>query len=519
MTYGIGAEVALGETNTSGAARASLPDHTGIRNAMNAPALNIAPTAGPGQSAQAAPGVAAADPLAGFGALIEALFPQSAATSSQPVTAQAVQTPPMVAGLLPNEPGAEDEAAASSTDDSVAVDVNAVIAAGLLPGQPNVAPPVPVPLPTGEAPAETATAQGRGAIAQPGPSAFSSSDPMSDDDLADTPTATPVAGPTPRPVSSPAQPLPTPPAVQAANAGPAANTPIPLAAPDTAVDAAAIATPPTPASATALAVAQAPAAPIAAGLTTKPEPVPSSPPQTRVAKSERKTLNGATPSADLAPNGGVAPLAQAKVASGPAKATPAQAEALEPGLADIEPVQEHPDGVLHGEGRAAQASSAPPPGLAAHAARGSPETVANLAAQILKKLEGQATRFDLELNPAGLGKVDVRLEIGAHGALTAAMTFDNPQAAAELRSRAAELQRALEQAGFDLSGGLTFDVAGDRGQQQHRQAWQDQAAEHGGGFRGEAFRAALDTANAADAAGSGVLRLRRGISAGLDLRI
>lgn len=145
--------------------------------------------------------------------------------------------------------------------------------------------------------------------------------------------------------------------------------------------------------------------------------------------------------------------------------------------------------------------------------------MANLAAQIVKKLEGKSTRFDLELNPAGLGRVDVRLEIGAQGRITAAMTFDSPQAASELKARASELQQALEQAGFDMSGGMSFDVAGDRGQQQ-RQAWQDQNDSNGEAFRGRAFRAALDTAgDAADTAVSGALRLRRGVNAGLDLRI
>jgi len=99
------------------------------------------------------------------------------------------------------------------------------------------------------------------------------------------------------------------------------------------------------------------------------------------------------------------------------------------------------------------------------------------------------------------------------------MTFDNPQAAADVKARAAELQRALEQAGFDLSGGMSFDVAHDRGQQQQNQAWQDQG-DAGRAFQGRAFRAALETAgDAADAANQGALRLRRGVNSGLDLRI
>ena len=150
--------------------------------------------------------------------------------------------------------------------------------------------------------------------------------------------------------------------------------------------------------------------------------------------------------------------------------------------------------------------------------RGAPQTVANLAAQIAKKLEGRSTRFDLQLDPAGLGRVDVRMEIGASGRMTAAMTFDTPQAAAELRARAAELQRHLEQAGFDMSGGLSFDVAGDRG--QGRQAQQNQDNNSGQAFQGRAFQQALATAGQADqSAAGGALNLRRSLLSGVDIRI
>ena len=101
------------------------------------------------------------------------------------------------------------------------------------------------------------------------------------------------------------------------------------------------------------------------------------------------------------------------------------------------------------------------------------------------------------------------------------MSFDNPQAAAELRSRASELQRALEQAGFTLSGAMSFDVAQDRGQQgQPWQHAQQDGGDSGRAFRGHAFQSALDTAgDAASAAVNGALRLRRGVSAGVDVRI
>ncbi|HEX7887628.1 MAG TPA: flagellar hook-length control protein FliK, partial [Phenylobacterium sp.] len=208
---------------------------------------------------------------------------------------------------------------------------------------------------------------------------------------------------------------------------------------------------------------------------------------------------------------GAAKSASANVDAAEAEANPQEAKAA----------PESPDGVPQGETRAAAQAATPASAHVTHAVRGSPETVANLAAQILKKLDGKSTRFDVELDPHGLGKVDVRIEIGAQGRITAGMTFDNPQAAADVKARAAELHRALEQAGFDLSGGLTFDVASDRGQQQQQQnqAWQDQG-DAGRAFQGRAFRAALETAgDAADAANQGALRLRRGVNSGLDLRI
>ena len=177
-------------------------------------------------------------------------------------------------------------------------------------------------------------------------------------------------------------------------------------------------------------------------------------------------------------------------------------------------------------GAASQATAAAPAdhtaqaGPTAAAARATPETVASLAAQILKKADGRTTRFDVELHPADLGRVDVRLEIGAQGRMTAAMSFENPQAAAELRGRAHELQRALEQAGFDVSGGLSFDVAGDRGQGGQNLAGQQQQPDGGGASRGRAFQAALQSAGDTTAAAiSGAVYGQGRTTSGVDIRI
>jgi Meckel syndrome type 1 protein len=163
---------------------------------------------------------------------------------------------------------------------------------------------------------------------------------------------------------------------------------------------------------------------------------------------------------------------------------------------------------------ALNAQGAGNPAALAHATlplRAVPQTVANLAAQMVRKLNGRSTRFDVELEPAGLGKVDVRVQIDAAGKMTAALNFDNQQAAAELKSRAGELQRAMEQAGFDLSGGLSFDVAGQDGQAQ------GQGGDAQPSFRGRAFQAVLE--GGADSAVNPQTAYRQASASGVDIRI
>ncbi len=105
------------------------------------------------------------------------------------------------------------------------------------------------------------------------------------------------------------------------------------------------------------------------------------------------------------------------------------------------------------------------------------------------------------------------MDIDAQGRLTAALSFDNPQAASDLRQRAGELQRTLEQAGFDLSGGLSFQSPDDR-----RGAFaEDRRDQQGGSAR--AFASALDMAESADAPVAVRAYGRRPSDQGVDVRI
>jgi flagellar hook-length control protein FliK len=113
----------------------------------------------------------------------------------------------------------------------------------------------------------------------------------------------------------------------------------------------------------------------------------------------------------------------------------------------------------------------PPP--ASFAAAHGAAITAQLASQIAGKASAARTAFDFALEPQGLGRVDVSLKFDAQGQVSAVLSFDNPSAAAEAKSRAADLQQALQQAGFSISqSGLSF-TSGGQGQSA---AWQSPSA-------------------------------------------
>jgi hypothetical protein len=147
------------------------------------------------------------------------------------------------------------------------------------------------------------------------------------------------------------------------------------------------------------------------------------------------------------------------------------ATVLPPISADDAPVSAPSVAPAAPEARPAEAASAP---LLSTLSRAAVETTAQIAAQIVRKLEGRSTRFEMALTPDDLGRVDVSLDIDADGALHATLAFDNPVAATELRGRADELRRQLIEAGFSVADdALSF-------------AERDPSAGQGGAFDREA---------------------------------
>jgi flagellar hook-length control protein FliK len=155
-----------------------------------------------------------------------------------------------------------------------------------------------------------------------------------------------------------------------------------------------------------------------------------------------------------APSPSPAPAKDAVPAGARASAEPGQAAT--PPLDRTEPPQTA-QGSASPETRAAPAPAAASPVLST-LSQGAIHATAQIAAQIVKKLEGRSTRFEMALTPDDLGRVDVSLDIDADGQLSARLAFDNPLAAADLRGRVDELRRQLTEAGFTLADdALSFD--------------------------------------------------------------
>lgn len=282
-----------------------------------------------------------------------------------------------------------------------------------------------------------------------------------------------------------------------------------------------------------LAAASAPAAPVITA--------PLAAPPAEPAKSEAPAKSATAPNAPAQPTAkpGSAPAPAEAVKTDTAEAVTAVATAGDQGAASGSGSGSNPAAVpaVAAEATAAPvvntaASTAPDPVRVAETAaplvepprivRGSPETVAKLSADILKKLDGRSTRFELALDPVGLGRVDVKIEIGAHGQISAALSFDNPQAAAELRGRAGDLRHALQQAGFDLpENALSFDLGNQAGGDGRgaQTAWDapDRGQGRGAAFAGRAFEAVL---NGAESLASDLsTRLGAPRADGVDVRI
>ncbi|QUS38517.1 flagellar hook-length control protein FliK [Tardiphaga alba] len=104
------------------------------------------------------------------------------------------------------------------------------------------------------------------------------------------------------------------------------------------------------------------------------------------------------------------------------------------------------------------------------AAANPPVPLSGVAVEIAQSAKAGKTSFDIRLDPAELGRIDVRLEVDKHGNVTSHLTVEKPETLTMLRQDAPQLQRALEQAGLKTNdSGLQFSLR-DQSQQQQQQS-------------------------------------------------
>lgn len=94
--------------------------------------------------------------------------------------------------------------------------------------------------------------------------------------------------------------------------------------------------------------------------------------------------------------------------------------------------------------------------------------VSGLAVQIAASARAGNSRFEIRLDPAELGRIDVRLDVDRHGNVTSHLTVEKPETLAMLRQDAPQLQRSLEDAGLKTGqNGLQFSLRDQSSGQQN----------------------------------------------------
>ncbi|KAA5802182.1 hypothetical protein F1654_10090 [Alkalicaulis satelles] len=111
-------------------------------------------------------------------------------------------------------------------------------------------------------------------------------------------------------------------------------------------------------------------------------------------------------------------------------------------------------------GETMRPSAPQPPGAPA---RFAPHTPQHLAAQIVRRHVEGARVFEIRLDPPQLGRVGVRLEMGADQTVKAVLSAERPDTLSELQRSARDLEKALSEAGLQLGeNALSFSLGGER---------------------------------------------------------
>jgi flagellar hook-length control protein FliK len=85
--------------------------------------------------------------------------------------------------------------------------------------------------------------------------------------------------------------------------------------------------------------------------------------------------------------------------------------------------------------------------------------LSGLAVELAASAQSGKSRFEIRLDPAELGRIDVRMDVDSKGQVTSHLTVERPETLAMLQQDAPQLQRALENAGLKTGdSGLQFSL-------------------------------------------------------------
>jgi flagellar hook-length control protein FliK len=108
---------------------------------------------------------------------------------------------------------------------------------------------------------------------------------------------------------------------------------------------------------------------------------------------------------------------------------------------------------------ATTASSAADSGSTGTTSNAAAVPVAGLAVAIAARAQNGSNQFDIRLDPAELGRIDVRLDVDRDGQVTTHVTADRADTLELLQNQQPQLQQALEQAGLKTAdNGLQFTL-------------------------------------------------------------
>ncbi len=142
-----------------------------------------------------------------------------------------------------------------------------------------------------------------------------------------------------------------------------------------------------------------------------------------------------------------------------------------------------------------------------------PQTPAReIAVNMARNLANGTNRFEIRLDPAELGRIDVRMELGTDGRVQAHLTVDKPETLDMLQRDARALEKALSDAGLDMdNGNLEYSLRDDSEGSGFAARRDDSDAANG---------ASSDEDLAADlAAVQHIYSLKAGSGTGVDIRI